>query len=229
MDYDFGKLIIKDLCKAYDTLDGKIIATDHLSATINRGEFVAVTGKSGAGKTTLLNIIGGLEQPDSGSVFIDNVEITRLSSRKSAELRRRRVGIIYQFYNLIPELNVRENIVLPIELDGGQIDEAELASVISKVGLTGREQAFPSMLSGGQQQRAAVARAILNHPAVLLADEPTGNLDTESMHEIIDLLLKMNRDYNITVIIVTHNPEIAEAAGRVISLSDGRIISDRRR
>ena len=221
-------LEVSHLTKIYGDNENKIIATDHLSFTVQSGEFVAVVGRSGAGKTTLLNMLSGLEHPDSGSVILDGVEITGLSNEESAKLRRTKIGVIYQFYNLIPELNVRENITLPTELDDRYIDEDELASVISRVGLTGREHAYPAMLSGGQQQRAAIARALFSKPSLLLADEPTGNLDTESMYAILDLMKFVNREYGITIITVTHSNEIARAAGRIITISDGKIADDRR-
>ncbi|MEA4833400.1 MAG: ABC transporter ATP-binding protein [Oscillospiraceae bacterium] len=228
MDCSQKKLIISDLCKEYATLNGRVIAIDHMSLTVNEGEFVAVVGKSGSGKTTLLNMIAGLDRPDSGRIYLDDIEINRLSGRESAKIRRQKVGVIYQFFNLIPELNVIENITLPTELDGRVIDKAELASIIAKIGLSGREQAYPSMLSGGQQQRIAIARALFSKPSILLADEPTGNLDRESLREVLDLLTAMNQEYRITVLVVTHSTEIANSAGRVITISDGKIISDRR-
>ncbi|MPN49093.1 putative ABC transporter ATP-binding protein [bioreactor metagenome] len=173
-------------------------------------------------------MIAGLDRPDSGRIYLDDIEINRLSGRESAKIRRQKVGVIYQFFNLIPELNVIENITLPTELDGRVIDKAELASIIAKIGLSGREQAYPSMLSGGQQQRIAIARALFSKPSILLADEPTGNLDRESLREVLDLLTAMNQEYRITVLVVTHSTEIANSAGRVITISDGKIISDRR-
>ena len=177
-------LQIKNLHKKFNTLDGEIIALDNVSLNIKAGDFVAIVGKSGSGKTTLLNMIGGLDIPDSGSILFDGTDIAQLSNKNTAILRRQKIGVIYQFYNLIPELNIVENITLPTELDGGEIDKEWLAEILKIVGLNGREQAYPNTLSGGQQQRVAIARALFNKPLLILADEPTGNLDGENSAEV---------------------------------------------
>ena len=221
-------LKINDLKKKYSTLDGEIAALDGVSFTAADGEFIAIVGKSGSGKSTLLNMIGGLDIPDSGSILLDGTDIVKLSNRQTAMLRRQKIGIIYQFYNLIPELNVSENITLPTELDGGEIDREWLASILKNVGLDGRENAYPNTLSGGQQQRVAIARALYNKPSLILADEPTGNLDAENGDEIMRLLKDMNKESGATVLIVTHSESVAREAKRVITISDGKIESDRR-
>ncbi len=221
-------LIISDLNKKYTTVDGEIVALDHVSLQVKDGEYVAIVGKSGSGKTTLLNMIAGLDIPDSGSITLDRTDITKLSNRQAALLRRQKIGVIYQFYNLIPELNVVENITLPTELNGGEIDAAWLAEILHTVGLHGREQAYPNTLSGGQQQRVAIARALFNKPHLLLADEPTGNLDAENSTEVLRLLGEMNKQHGITVLVVTHSDAVAKAADRVITIADGKVVSDRR-
>ena len=221
-------LKINDLKKKYSTLDGEIAALDGVSFTAADGEFIAIVGKSGSGKSTLLNMIGGLDIPDSGSILLDGTDIVKLSNRQTAMLRRQKIGIIYQFYNLIPELNVSENITLPTELDGGEIDREWLASILKTVGLDGRENAYPNTLSGGQQQRVAIARALYNKPSLILADEPTGNLDADNGDEIMRLLKDMNKESGATVLIVTHSESVAREAKRVITISDGKIESDRR-
>lgn len=221
-------LKIRNLNKKYFTVDGEIIALDNVSLQVDRGEYIAIVGKSGSGKTTLLNMIGGLDIPDSGSIFFDGTDVVKLSNKKTAVLRRQKIGVIYQFYNLIPELNIVENITLPTELDGGEIDKAWLAEILKIVGLSGREQAYPNTLSGGQQQRVAIARALFNKPLLILADEPTGNLDSENSTEILRLLKTMNEEHKITVLIVTHSEAVAREAKRVITISDGVIVSDRR-
>ena len=221
-------LKIRNLNKKYFTVDGEIVALDNVSLQVNRGEYIAIVGKSGSGKTTLLNMIGGLDIPDSGRIFFDGANIVQLSNKNTAILRRQKIGVIYQFYNLIPELNIVENITLPTELDGGEIDRDWLAEILKIVGLNGREQAYPNTLSGGQQQRVAIARALFNKPLLILADEPTGNLDGENSAEVLRLLKAMNEEHNITVLIVTHSEAVAREAKRVITISDGVIVSDRR-
>ena len=221
-------LKIRNLNKKYFTVDGEIIALDNVSLQVDRGEYIAIVGKSGSGKTTLLNMIGGLDIPDSGSIFFDGTDVVKLSNKKAAVLRRQKIGVIYQFYNLIPELNIVENITLPTELDGGEIDKEWLAKILKIVGLNGREQAYPNTLSGGQQQRVAIARALFNKPLLILADEPTGNLDGENSAEVLRLLKTMNEEHKITVLIVTHSEAVAREAKRVITISDGVIVSDRR-
>lgn len=221
-------LKIRNLNKKFFTVDGKIVALDNVSLQVNSGEYIAIVGKSGSGKTTLLNMIGGLDIPDSGSILFNGTDIAQLSNKNTAILRRQKIGVIYQFYNLIPELNVVENITLPTELDGGEIDKEWLAEILKIVGLSGREQAYPNTLSGGQQQRVAIARALFNKPLLILADEPTGNLDGENSAEVLRLLKTMNEEHNITILIVTHSDVVAREAKRVITISDGVIVSDRR-
>lgn len=221
-------LHIHKLSKQYTTLDGSISALDNVSLQVDRGEYIAIVGKSGSGKTTLLNMIGGLDIPDSGSIRFDGTDIVKLSNKRTAVLRRQKIGVIYQFYNLIPELNIVENITLPTELNGGEIDKEWLAEILKIVGLNGREQAYPNTLSGGQQQRVAIARALFNKPLLILADEPTGNLDGENSAEVLRLLKTMNEEHNITVLVVTHSDAVALEAKRVITISDGEIVSDRR-
>ena len=221
-------LHINGLSKKYHTLDGEVTALDSISLNIHKGDFVAIVGKSGSGKTTLLNMIGGLDIPDSGSIIFEGTDITKLSEKRAAELRRRKIGIIYQFYNLIPELTASENITLPVELDGGKIDKGRLSEIMSVVGMIGRAQAYPDTLSGGQQQRVAIARALFNNPALILADEPTGNLDNENSDEIMRLLKILNDEQDVTVLVVTHSAAVADRAERVITLSNGKIVSDRR-
>ena len=221
-------LKIRNLNKKYFTADGEIVALDNVSLQVHRGDYIAIVGKSGSGKTTLLNMIGGLDIPDSGSILFDGTDIVKLSNKNTAILRRQKIGVIYQFYNLIPELNIVENITLPTELDGGEIDKEWLAEILKIVGLNGREQAYPNTLSGGQQQRVAIARALFNKPLLILADEPTGNLDGENSAEVLRLLKTMNEEHKITVLIVTHSEAVAREAKRVITISDGVIVSDRR-
>jgi len=221
-------LKIRNLNKKYSTVDGEVVALDNVSLQVNRGEYIAIVGKSGSGKTSLLNMIGGLDIPDSGSIIFDGADIVKLTSKKATVLRRKKIGVIYQFYNLIPELNIMENITLPTELDGGDIDKDWLAEILKIVGLNGREQAHPNTLSGGQQQRVAIARALFNKPLLILADEPTGNLDSENCSEVLRLLKTMNEEHKITVLIVTHSEAVAREAKRVITISDGVIVSDRR-
>lgn len=221
-------LKINNLNKKYFTVDGEVVALDNVNIQVKKGDYIAIVGKSGSGKTTLLNMVGGLDIPDSGSIVFDGRDIVKLSNRKTAILRRQNIGIIYQFYNLIPELNIVENITLPTELDGGKVDRAWLKEILDIVGLTGRENAYPNTLSGGQQQRVAIARALFNKPMLILADEPTGNLDGENSAEIMRLLKTMNEVHGITVLVVTHSDAVANEAKRVIKMSDGKVVSDRR-
>ena len=222
-------LKINDLNKKYFTTDGDVVALDNVNLQVKKGDYIAIVGKSGSGKTTLLNMVGGLDIPDSGSIVFDGRDIVKLSNRKTAILRRQNIGIIYQFYNLIPELNIVENITLPTELDGGKIDKAWLKEILDIVGLSGRENAYPNTLSGGQQQRVAIARALFNKPMLILADEPTGNLDGENSAEILRLLKTMNEVHGITILVVTHSDAVANEAKRIIQMSDGKVISDRRK
>ncbi len=222
-------LEIKDVSKKYTTLDGEVTALERVSFSVGAGEFVAIVGSSGSGKTTLLNMLGALDTCDSGSIVFDGLELSSLSDKRSAELRRKRIGIIYQFYNLIPELRVSENIILPTELDGREPDIEWLFQILKIVGLEGRENSYPNILSGGQQQRVAIARALFGKPELLLADEPTRNLDAENSREILKLLEYMNNELGTTIIVVTHSDSVANAAGRVITVENGRITSDRRK
>ena len=219
-------LKVKDLCKTYGKGENEIKAIDNVSFSVQKGEFVAIVGASGSGKSTLLHLIGGVDRPTSGKVFIDGADIYSMDNDKLAIFRRRQVGIIYQFYNLIPILNVKENITLPIDLDGKKVDESRLNDLIKTLGLENRVDHLPNELSGGQQQRVSIGRALINNPAIILADEPTGNLDSKTSDEIVSLLKMSNKKYNQTVIIITHDLEIAKHAERVITIEDGKIISD---
>ena len=219
-------LEIKNLCKVYGEGETRVDALKNISFDVDQGEFVAVVGPSGSGKSTLLHILGGVDVPTSGVVRIAGTDIGKLDENKLAIFRRRQIGLIYQFYNLIPILNVEENLTLPILLDGKKPDQKLLEDLVEKLGLSERRNHLPNQLSGGQQQRVSIGRALMNHPALLLADEPTGNLDTENSKEIIALLRKFNRENNQTVIIITHDERIALAADRVITIEDGRITRD---
>ena len=219
-------LEIENLCKVYGSGDTRVDALRDVSFDVEQGEFVAITGPSGSGKSTLLHILGGVDSPTSGLVSIAGTDISRLDETKLAIFRRRHIGLIYQFYNLIPILNVEENMTLPILLDGKKPDRALLGRLVEKLGLSDRLDHLPNQLSGGQQQRVSIGRALMNNPALLLADEPTGNLDTENSREIVSLLRKFNRENNQTVIIITHDERIALSADRVITIEDGRITRD---
>ena len=219
-------LEIKNLCKVYGEGETRVDALKNISFDVDQGEFVAVVGPSGSGKSTLLHILGGVDVPTSGVVRIAGTDIGKLDENKLAIFRRRQIGLIYQFYNLIPILNVEENLTLPILLDGKKPDQKLLEDLVEKLGLSERRSHLPNQLSGGQQQRVSIGRALMNHPALLLADEPTGNLDTENSREIIGLLRKFNRESNQTVIIITHDERIALSADRVITIEDGRITRD---
>ena len=219
-------LEIKNLCKVYGEGETRVDALKNISFDVDQGEFVAVVGPSGSGKSTLRHILGGVDIPTSGVVRIAGTDIGKLDENKLAIFRRRQIGLIYQFYNLIPILNVEENLTLPILLDGKKPDQKLLEDLVEKLGLSERRSHLPNQLSGGQQQRVSIGRALMNHPALLLADEPTGNLDTENSKEIIALLRKFNRENNQTVIIITHDERIALAADRVITIEDGRITRD---
>ena len=217
---------IKNLTKKYDSFGTEITALGGVNLTFNDGELVAIIGESGSGKTTLLNQLCGMDVPDKGEIIIDGIDLTRLSSNELCKMRRSKIGVVYQFYNLIPELNIRDNITLPVELDGGNVDENELSEILKTVGLFGRERDFPSALSGGQQQRVAIARALFQKPSLILADEPTGNLDEKNSEDILGLLCKLNEEKKITVIIVTHSKVVANRTKRLISLKNGQVISD---
>ena len=219
-------LEIKNLCKVYGTGETKVDALKNVSFDVEQGEFVAIVGPSGSGKSTLLHILGGVDSPTSEEVIISGTDISKLDETKLAIFRRRQIGLIYQFYNLIPILNVEENMTLPILLDGKKPDQAVLSDLVEKLGLSSRLMHLPNQLSGGQQQRVSIGRALMNHPALLLADEPTGNLDSENSKEIVSLLRKFNKENKQTVIIITHDERIALSADRVITIEDGRITRD---
>lgn len=219
-------LRVENLTKTYGKGNTKVNALDNVSFKVEKGEFVAIVGASGSGKSTLLHLLGGVDRPTSGKVFIDNLDIYSLNDDNLAIFRRRQIGLIYQFYNLIPILNVKENILLPCELDNNKLTEERINEVLDILNLKSREKHLPNELSGGQQQRVSIGRAIINNPAIVLADEPTGNLDSKSSEEIVNLLKMSNKKYNQTVIIITHDLEIASIADRVITIDDGKIIKD---
>jgi len=219
-------LKIEHLTKIYGTADNMVKALDDVSFTVKKGEFIAIIGPSGSGKSTLLHIIGGVDKPTSGKVFMDGQDVYAQNDEQLAIFRRRQVGLIYQFYNLIPVLDVTENITLPVLMDGRKVNEERLNELITFLGLKGREKHLPNQLSGGQQQRVSIGRALMNAPAVVLADEPTGNLDSKNSHEIVELLKMSNKKYNQTLIIITHDENIALQADRIIAIEDGRITRD---
>ena len=218
-------LKVENLTKVYGKGVNKGVALDDVSFTVNKGEFVAIVGASGSGKSTLLHLIGGVDRPTSGKVFIEGKDIYKFNNDELAIFRRRQVGLIYQFYNLIPILNVEENIVLPLELDKRKIDTKELNELIKTLGLESRKKHLPNELSGGQQQRTSIGRALVTHPAIILADEPTGNLDSKTSDEIVELLKMSNKKYNQTIIMITHNLELAAIADRIITIEDGKIVA----
>ena len=219
-------LEIRNLCKTYGQGETEVKALDNISLDVKQGEFVAIIGPSGSGKSTLMHILGGVDIPTSGEVKIAGTDITKLNETALAIFRRRQIGLIYQFYNLIPILNVEENITLPILLDKKKPNKKLLEDLIVRLGLEKRVKHLPNQLSGGQQQRVSIGRALINNPALLLADEPTGNLDSENTREIMELLRKFNRENKQTVIIITHDERIARSADRVISIEDGKIVRD---
>ena len=216
----------QNLCKTYGKGDVMVRALDNVSFSVEKGEFVAIVGPSGSGKSTLLHILGGVDTATSGSVIIDKTDISTLDETALAIFRRRQIGLIYQFYNLIPILTVEENLTLPLLLDGRKPDQAKVNNIIQKLGLSNRMNHLPNQLSGGQQQRVAIGRALINNPALLLADEPTGNLDSENSREIISLLRSFNKEFNQTVIMITHDERSALSADRIIAIEDGRITRD---
>ncbi len=219
-------LKVENLRKEYGEGNSRVIALDGVNLTINRGEFVAIVGPSGSGKSTLLHIIGGVDSPDDGKVYIDGNDISKYSSKELALFRRRKVGLIYQFYNLIPNLSVRHNIELPLKLDKRKISEKDLADIVKKLGIESKMDSFPSELSGGQQQRVAIARSLIYNPSIILADEPTGNLDRQNSKEIIDIFKYFNKTLNQTIILITHDEDIALRANRIITVVDGKIVGD---
>ncbi len=219
-------LKVQNLTKKYGKKDTLVTALDNVSFSVEKGEFVAIVGASGSGKSTLLHLIGGVDKPTSGKVFIDGTDIYKLNNDNLAIFRRRKVGLIYQFYNLIPILNVKENITLPCDLDGEKVDEKRLNEILYILGLDKRSEHLPNQLSGGQQQRVSIGRAIINNPSIVLADEPTGNLDSKASREIMDLLKVYNKKYKQTLIVITHDENIALEADRIITMQDGKIIKD---
>lgn len=219
-------LEVKNLCKTYGKGDTMVKALDNVSFSVEKGEFIAIVGPSGSGKSTLLHILGGVDVPTSGNVIIDKTDISQLNGTALAIFRRRQIGLVYQFYNLIPILTVEENLTLPLLLDGKKPDAKTVGNLVNQLGLEQRLQHLPNQLSGGQQQRVSIGRALINNPALLLADEPTGNLDSENSREIISLLRRFNKQSNQTVIIITHDERIALSADRVIAIEDGKIVRD---
>ncbi len=219
-------LEVKDLTKIYGEGESEVIALDHVSFSVEKGEFVAIIGASGSGKSTLMNQIGGIDNPTSGSVKIEDKEITGMDEDELAIFRRRNIGMIYQFYNLIPTLTTAENIMLPWLLDGRKENKEKLNEIMDTLGLTERASHLPGEMSGGQQQRVSIGRALINDPAFILADEPTGNLDSKTGKEIMDLLKYSNQKYNQTILLITHDEKIALGADRIITMSDGHIIND---
>lgn len=219
-------LKIENLCKTYGKNEAKVDALKNINLSINKGEFVAIVGPSGSGKSTLLHLIGGVDKPSEGTVYINDVDIYNLKEKDLSIFRRRNVGLIYQFYNLIPVLSVKENILLPAELDNRKIDQEYLDDLLKTLGLKERENHLPNELSGGQQQRTSIGRALVNRPAIVLADEPTGNLDSKNSKEVIELLKLSVNKYKQTLVMITHDPNIALQADRVITIEDGMIKSD---
>ena len=219
-------LEVTNLCKTYGKGDTMVKALDTVSFSVEKGEFVAIIGPSGSGKSTLLHILGGVDVPTSGSVVINQTDISNLDETALAIFRRRQIGLIYQFYNLIPILTVQENLTLPLLLDGRKPDKKQIDTLVKRLGLENRLDHLPNQLSGGQQQRVSIGRALVNNPALMLADEPTGNLDSENSKEIISLLRQFNKEFNQTVIIITHDEKIANSADRVITIEDGKITGD---
>ena len=219
-------LRVENLCKTYGKGENEVKALDHVSFTVNKGEFIAIIGPSGSGKSTLLHILGGVDKPTSGKVFMDGCDVYAQNDEQLAIFRRRQVGLIYQFYNLIPVLDVTENITLPVLMDGQKVNKDRLEELLTTLKLKGRENHLPNQLSGGQQQRVSIGRALMNAPAVVLADEPTGNLDSKNIQEIVELLKVSNQKYNQTLIIITHDENIALQADRIMAIEDGKITRD---
>ena len=220
-------LKVENLTKIYGKDKTQVVALDHVSFSVEKGEFVAIVGASGSGKSTLLHLMGGVDTPTSGKVYVDGKDIYSLSSDNLAIFRRREVGLIYQFYNLIPILNVEENILLPLELDNRKVDKFELNELLKILGLQNRRKHLPNELSGGQQQKTSIGRALITKPAIVLADEPTGNLDSKSSEEVVELLKKMNKEYKQTIIMITHNLDIAAVADRIITIEEGKIVKEK--
>ena len=219
-------LKVENLTKTYGSGENLVHAVDDVSFSVEKGEFVAIVGASGSGKSTLLHLIGGVDRPTSGKIIVDGNDISKMNDDKLAVFRRRQVGIVYQFYNLIPILTVEENITLPCDLDGRGVDRERLEMILDSFGLRARRKHLPNQLSGGQQQRTSIARALINNPSLVLADEPTGNLDSKSSEEVMSMLKMCNQSYGQTVIMITHNLDIAKQADRIITISDGKIVEE---
>ncbi len=219
-------LKVENLTKIYGKGNNRVVALNNVSFSVNKGEFVAIVGASGSGKSTLLHLIGGVDRPTSGKVFIGGNDIYELNDDKLAIFRRRQIGLIYQFYNLIPILNVEENITLPVALDNRPINQETLNDLLQTLNLTNRKNHLPNELSGGQQQRTSIGRALITNPTIVLADEPTGNLDSKASDEIVTLLKKTNKEYKQTIIMITHNMDIAKCADRIIRIEDGQIVGE---
>ena len=219
-------LRVENLTKIYGKNETRVVALDNVNFSVEKGEFVAIVGASGSGKSTLLHLIGGVDRPTHGKVYIDNKDIYQMNDDKLAIFRRRQIGLIYQFYNLIPILNIEENITLPLDLDNRKVDKNELNNLIKLLGLEKRKKHLPNQLSGGEQQRCSIGRALITKPSIILADEPTGNLDSKASDEIVELLRKSNKEYKQTIIMITHNMEIAKCADRIIKIEDGKIVSE---
>ena len=219
-------LRVENLTKVYGKGENEVRALDGVSFSVEKGEFVAIIGPSGSGKSTLLHILGAVDEPSSGKVFMDGKDVFKQNEEQLAIFRRRQVGLVYQFYNLIPVLDVVENITLPVQLDGRKVNRERLREMVALLGLHGREKHLPNQLSGGQQQRVSIGRALMNSPSVVLADEPTGNLDSKNSQEIMELLKKSNKKYNQTLIMITHDENIALQADRIIAIADGHITRD---
>lgn len=219
----------EEIRKVYGTGDGQVVALDKINVSVRKGEFVAVIGASGSGKSTLLHILGSVERPSEGKVMIEGTDISALSPKQAAIFRRRKVGLVYQFYNLIPTLTVRKNIIMPLLLDKRKPDQEYFGQIVKTLGIGDKLEKLPNQLSGGQQQRTAIARSLVYRPALLLADEPTGNLDQKNSREVMDMLKLSNRNLNQTIILITHDEKIALEADRIITLEDGRIVSDQKR
>ena len=219
-------LKVENLTKVYGNGPTQVVALDNISFSVKKGEFLAIVGASGSGKSTLLHLIGGVDRPTSGKVYINDTDIYSMSNDNLAIFRRRQIGLVYQFYNLIPILNVEENVTLPLELDGRKIDNMELERILKLLGLEERKNHLPNELSGGQQQRTSIGRALITRPSIILADEPTGNLDSKSSDDIMKILLKSNKDLKQTIIMITHNMEIAKCADRIIKIEDGKFVKE---
>ena len=219
-------LRVENLTKVYGSGNNKVVALDNVSFSVEKGEFVSIVGASGSGKSTLLHLLGGVDRPTSGKVFINDTDIFKMNDDELAIFRRRQVGLIYQFYNLIPILNVRENITLPLELDNKRVSDEEVDNLIKMLGLDKRSKHLPNELSGGEQQRTSIGRALISRPAIVFADEPTGNLDTKASEEIVSLFKKSNKEMKQTIIMITHNLELAKVADKIIEIADGRIVGE---